>query len=234
MEIRSILVLEDSPEYQMFLKAALQFEYRVFLCSDVAGAQDILRRHSIHLAILDVNLENENGFEFCSSIKRQLSYAEIPILFLTSRSNSVDKITGFSLGAEDYVVKPVDGLELLARINVIFRRSKKQKALLANTEVGGVSIDWSSQKVFISENNRPKEIFFTATEFKILGYLLQNPNRVITRESLLDKVWGNASNVIDRTVDTHVHAIRKKLGPKSAYLKTIAGTGYLFEYTRTA
>ncbi len=234
MEIHSILVLEDSPEYQMFLKATLQFEYRVHLCCNLAGAHEILQRHKIHLVILDVNLENENGFEFCSNLKRELSYSEIPVLFLTSRANSVDKITGFSLGAEDYVIKPVDGLELLARINVILRRFKKQKALLANTVVGGVSIDWSTQKVFITEDNFSKEISFTATEFKIMGYFLKNPNVVVSRESILNIVWGNSNNVFDRTVDTHVHAIRKKLGPRSKYLKTIAGTGYLFEYIHSA
>ena len=143
-------------------------------------------------------------------------------------------MTGYWLGAEAYIIKPTDGLELLARINVIFRRSKMQNAITSNAEFGGLSINWSMQKVFITANNESIEVFFTATEFKILSVLMQNPNRIISRETLLDKVWGNSSHVTDRTVDTHVHSIRKKLESKSVFLKTIPGSGYLFEYNPSA
>jgi two-component system phosphate regulon response regulator PhoB len=176
------------------------------------------------LILLDLMLPDISGTEVCRTLKREPKTNHIPVIMLTAKGEEVDRIVGFELGAEDYVVKPFSIRELLLRIDVVMRRSKTSTLSSATAQFGRLRIHREAHRVFVDE----QEIELTAIEFKLLLTLYDRQNRVQSRASLLDDVWGVDANVTTRTVDTHVKRLREKLGPAGDYIVTVRGVGYRF------
>lgn len=212
--MKKILIVEDNLIIQKGLEYALTNEkYLVTLSNTIEQAKKILYKNSFDLVLLDISLPDGDGFELCKQIKESMT---IPVIILTAKETEDDVVKGFSLGADDYVIKPFRMRELISRID---RCTKKiQKNSIIN---GLIKIDLDSNRVFSKEN----EIILTALEYKILVYLYHNLDKIITREMLLSKIWDDAGNFVnDNTLTVYIKRIREKLNTTD--IETIKGIGY--------
>ncbi len=219
-----ILIVEDDKNISELIKYNLE-KAGFTTISAISGesALDILQTQTINLILLDIMLPEIDGFEICRRIKQDHKLANIPIIILTAKSEEIDKIVGFELGVDDYVIKPFSPRELSLRIKAVLKR----KLHIQNEEeilnVSNIIIDIPKHTVTVNK----KEIDLTAMEFKLLSLLIQRKNRVQTRESLLNDVWDITSEVTTRTIDTHIKRIRQKLGKAGDIIETIRGVGYV-------
>jgi DNA-binding response OmpR family regulator len=224
-----ILLVEDSKEiYQMVMQSVSQIAELTW-ASNIKIATDLLADQSFDLAILDVELPDGNGIEFCSSI--QAAYPNLLVFILTSHANLSDKVMGFSAGADDYITKPFSPLELRARLEARLRKTKQQSQLSDSFKWKELQINKSRQEVFIIENDINTKLELTALEFKLLLYFAMKAGEVIDRDKILNDIWGADIHVYQRSVDTHVSKLRKKLGGVSHILQSIHGSGYKFSPT---
>jgi DNA-binding response OmpR family regulator len=222
--MEKILVIEDSKDYQLLIQSTLSAAYKV-ICAD-SGRQgvDLAREHRPDLILLDITLGEVDGFEVCHLLKAQKETAMTPVIFLSSRIDTHSKVMGFDLGADDYIPKPFEPDELRARIKLRIRQHASRKENAAQFEIQGMRIDFLGHRVYIEE----KEVPFSALEFKLLSYFVHNPDRVLSRERILNNVWGVDTFVTDRVVDSHIRSIRKKLGAHKDHIESIYGEGYRF------
>jgi len=224
-----ILVVEDERELALGLEDDLKLEgYDVEVQSDGETASSRAREQAFDLIILDVMLPRKDGFEVCRELRR--AGVKTPIILLTAKAQESDKVLGLELGADDYVTKPFSPRELRARVKTILRRSSSAVADNAPQiyRFGDAEVDFGRGE--LRRAGRPVET--TPREFKLLGAFIRNRGRVLTRERLLDDVWGHATFVTDRAVDTHVTNLRKKIEPKPAkprYVISVRGIGYRFD-----
>lgn len=219
-----ILVVEDDQDLLELLVYNLENAgYRVVTATDGLSALNAARDQLPDLIILDLMLPVMDGLEACRALKRGEATKNIPVLMLTAKGEEIDRVVGFEIGAEDYVIKPFSVRELLLRIKAILRRAKgggaEEKRVI---EVGGLRIDLDAHQSWVGE----ERLALTATEFKLLSELAENRGRVLTRERLLDRVWGYTFEGYGRTVDTHIRRVRKKLGPEGGLIETVRGIGY--------
>ncbi len=223
-----VLVIEDEKDLQQVLQYNLRLAGHEVL--PALRAQDGLRlareRHP-EIILLDLMLPDKPGTEVCKLLKTDGATKSIPVLMMTAKGEEIDRIVGFELGADDYVVKPFSVRELLLRIQAILRRRRPEKENEPLIEFGHLRIDPAAHRVWIDET----EIQLTALEFKLLVTLHERRNRVQTRDMLLDDVWGIDADITTRTVDTHVKRLREKLGRAGGYIETVRGVGYRFTAT---
>lgn len=222
--MEKILVIEDDKDYQFLIQTALSGEYQVVVADNGQSGVELSREHKPSLILLDISLGEMDGFEVCHMLKGQKETAETPIVFLSSRNDSHSKVMGFDLGADDYLQKPFEPDELKARIKVRIKQSAARRENVSTFELQGLRIDFLGHRVFIEE----KEVPFSALEFKLLSYFVRNPDRVLSRERILNNVWGVDTFVTDRVVDSHIRSIRKKLGSYKDHIESIYGEGYRF------
>ena len=220
-----VLVVEDDPRISDVLEYALKADgYEVQTAQRGREATDIARSSSPSLIVLDVGLPDIDGFEVCRIVR---TFSDVPVIFLTSRSDEIDRVVGLEIGGDDYVVKPFSPRELLARIKAIRRRNAGPVAQPSidrsenELRYGPLTID--SDKFRIHCQGR--EIILTAQEFKLLELLVSHPGRVFTRAQVLNRAWGDGGLVTDRTIDVHVKSLRKKFG-KFEFIETVRGIGY--------
>lgn len=224
-----ILLVEDSKEiYQMVLQSVAQLADIVWAKS-ITEANNLLKGNTFNLFILDVELPDGNGFDFCSTL--QASHSQIPVFFLTSHSNLSEKVMGFTAGADDYITKPFSPLELRARLESRLRKVKQQTAQSDQYIWQEIKINKARQEVFIMEKGEFTKVELTSLEFKLLLYFAQRPGEVIERDKILNDIWGQDIHVYQRSVDTHVSKLRKKLGDVSGILGSVHGSGYKFNPT---
>lgn len=221
-----ILIVEDETILREIVKDYLVNEgHEVIEAIDGEQALELFQVQDFHLIILDIMLPKVDGWAVCRRIRKT---SNVPIIMLTARVDEDDTLLGFELGADDYVTKPYSPPILLARVKRLLEsRYKINEPSNETLTKKGISVDFSSRKakvdgVFIN---------LTHTEFEILTYLMQNHGIVITREQLVQKVWGYDYNGDDRTINTHIRNLRAKLGSKSKLISTIIRTGYKFEET---
>ena len=228
----NILVVDDEKEIADVVELYLQNDqYKVFKFYNGQDALDCINSTKIDLAILDIMLPDIDGFQILKQIRQKYTF---PVIMLTAKGGDMDKILGLEYGADDYISKPFNILEVKARIKAIIRRSlkaKRQKREEPSSMIGSgdLKMDTEGRRVFIGE----KEINLTAKEFDLLELLVRNPNKVYSREALLNYVWGNrAMDSGDvRTVDVHVRRLREKIEPSPSdprYVHTKWGVGYYF------
>ncbi len=220
--MKTLLVVEDENDIRQLLRFNLEREGYAVLEAD--NGLDGLRTASLELpdlVVLDLMLPGLDGCEVCRRLKVQTATADTPVLMLTARGEEVDRIEGFTLGADDYVVKPFSVKELVLRIRAILRRSDRTEpgAVLSR---GGLFIDVDAHRVTLDG----MELALTATEFRLLEDLMRHAGAVRTREQLLNAVWGYSFDGYARTVDTHVRRLRAKLGDEASALETVRGVGY--------
>ena len=219
-----VLLVEDDPVLCETLQYNLQRERLQFFATD--NAEDALRlfhEHQPHLVILDVMLPGRSGFDLCRIIRQ---HSQTPVLFLTARAAEEDKIRGFELGADDYIVKPFSVAELIARVRSILRRA--QPPLPPRIRFGSIEIDLDAKRVY----RNGEEIPMTPKEYALLILLATHPGKVFSRDQILDHVWGLGTYVNPRTVDVHVRWLRAKVEPdpqNPRYIQTVRGSGYRFE-----
>lgn len=221
----NILVVEDDPRISDVLEYALKAEgYEVQTAQRGREAAEIARGSSPGLIVLDVGLPDIDGFEVCRIVR---TFSDVPVIFLTSRSDEIDRVVGLEIGGDDYMVKPFSPRELVARIKAIRRRNQRPEAPAVKDSKGGqfhygpIAID--AEKFRIHCHGR--EIPLTAQEFKLLELLVKHPGRVFTRQQVLDRAWGDDVFVADRTIDVHVKSLRKKFGDLE-FIETVRGVGY--------
>ncbi len=229
--MKKILVIEDEEDLNQTLSFNLENEgYKVTSALKGSESLEILENSPPpDLVILDLMLPDMPGLDICRHIRSKDNLKNISVIIVTAKGEEVDRVVGFELGADDYIVKPYSVRELMLRIQAQLRRNDSSEVTEENSEEGNISfkdllIDNSKHKVFLSD----KKISLTAKEYTLLKYLLTKADKVQTRDILLDKVWGYDNSVTTRTVDTHVKRLRSKLGKYGKNIETIRGVGYIF------
>lgn len=223
-----ILVVDDEVKIREVIREYAEFEgYAVTEAKDGMEAVELCRQHHYDLCIIDIMMPKLDGFSTCKEIKK---LNPIPVLMLSARGEEYDKLFGFELGIDDYVVKPFSPKELMARVHVIISRNKKNSGAMHSNEVitfDGLEIDITARTVRVDG----VRVDMTPKEYDLLFYLVLNQNIALTRDKLLTDVWGYHFFGDDRTVDTHIKMLRGSLGPYRDYIVTLRGLGYKFEAT---
>ncbi|PAB59917.1 DNA-binding response regulator [Anaeromicrobium sediminis] len=217
MIFMKILIIEDEERMRRLIKDYLKREYEIVEARDGKEGLDLFKRENPHLIILDVMLPIYDGWTVCRNIRKE---SNVPIIMLTARSEEWDELFGFELGVNDYVTKPFRPKILVARINSILKRQDKD-----NFEYGPLSIDYKGHRVFLYG----EELTLSKTEYNLLTYLVKNKELALSREQILNVVWGYDYYGDERTVDTHIKRLRSKLKEGGKYIKTVRGIGYRFE-----
>ena len=222
-----ILIVEDDELIANLIDQNLKLEgFQTVICYDGISDVNTCRKEEFDLIVLDVMLPGMDGFHVC----RDLQYLGIPIIMLTAKNDITDKLTGLEAGADEYIVKPFDSRELVARIRSVFRRLdranlKKQNLLNTNINNSAIVINQETRMVLVHST----ELELTPTEFDLMLLFSKNANRVFTRAQLMDSVWGYDFLGDSRTVDIHIQRIRKKLGDFSSCIETVFGVGYRYK-----
>ena len=221
-----ILVVEDEQAIREMLAFTLRrAEFEVLEAGDTREATEILAGTRPDLLLLDWMLPGISGVDFARRLRREEATRELPIIMLTARGEEESKLKGFAVGADDYVTKPFSNQELVARIRALLRRagSSREEEIL---EIEGLTLDTAGHRVKI----RGKTVKLGPTEFRLLHFFMTHPERVYSRDQLLDQVWGNQVYIEDRTVDVHIRRLRKALAPfdYDRHVQTVRGSGYRF------
>lgn len=222
----TILIVDDESDILEMLKYNLEKEgYAVITASNGRDALRLAEKHP-DLILLDVMLPELDGLEVCRRLKQNPARALIPVVFLTAKASEIDEVVGLELGAEDYITKPISLRKLIARVKAALRRVEpaRQTANVATDMLRHheVEVNLGSYTVTVDS----KEVALTRKELETLAFLLRHKGRVVTREALLNAVWGSDVYVVDRTVDVHISKIRDKLGRFGKYIETVKGVGY--------
>ncbi len=231
--MRRILIIEDDRDIIELVRYNLVNEgFQVTAASDGTAGLASLKKSPPDILLLDLMLPRLSGLEICKEIRRDSALNRLPILMLTARGEEADRVVGLEMGADDYVTKPFSPRELVARVRALLRRTDPAGDSQRTIAVGKLLIDPAAYRVA----REGKPLTLSTLEFRLLYYLAARPNRVFTRDQLLDAVWGTERFVTPRSVDVYVRRLREKIeaDPENpAHLKTVRGAGYLFE-TRAA
>ncbi|MFS0781550.1 response regulator transcription factor [Bacillus sp. 1P06AnD] len=219
-----VLVVDDEEDMRHLVEMyLLNSGYQCIQASNGHQALEAVKTEQIDVVLLDIMMPEQDGFEVCENIR---TLSEVPIIFVSAKGEEWDKVKGLKLGGDDYVVKPFSPGELIARIEALLRRSGKKNdpVDLDLVVYGEISINKKSRKVLVSE----QPISLTLKEYELLNFLIGHSNQVLSREQLLERIWGNDYSGSLRTVDTHVKTLRMKL-KNADYIQTVWGIGYKFE-----
>jgi DNA-binding response OmpR family regulator len=221
-----ILIVEDEPNMVAGLRDNFEFEgYEVLTAADGIAGLECALQQSPDIILLDVMMPRMSGLEVCKQLKAKRP--SIPIIMLTARGQEVDKVVGLELGADDYVTKPFSIRELLARVKAVLRRARAIPDQKARYNFGDVELDLHSCQVL----RQGKVLDFSSKEFELLKYFLLHPGQTLSRDQLLEEVWGYEHFPTTRTVDAHIVRLRQKVEPKPEeprFILTVHGTGYKF------
>ena len=222
MAQESVLVVEDDKDIAELIAYNLKAAgFQASIALDGTSALKSIKEKTPHLVVLDLMLPDMDGIEVCKYLRFNEPTKNIPVVIVTAKGEEIDRVVGFELGADDYIVKPFSPRELILRVKAILRRLKppiEEKVI----RIEGLTLDVERHLVRAGD----EEIDLTATEFKLLWELMKNRGRIQTREALLNKVWGYTFEGYERTVDTHIRRLRKKLGGSSELIETVRGVGY--------
>lgn len=220
-----LLVVDDEPKIREVIREYAEFNgYEVTEAADGMSAVGLVKLNDYDLVILDIMMPKLDGFSACKEIKK---IKDVPVIMLSARGEEYDKLFGFELGIDDYVVKPFSPKELMARINVVLaRRNAAPQTRSDVLKFGGLEINIAARTVSVDG----ERIDLTPKEYDLLFYLIENRNIALSRDKLLSDIWGYDFFGDDRTIDTHIKNLRNALGPYRDYIVTLRGVGYKFEY----
>ena len=227
MKPRKLLLVEDDPDLLEVLRLTFEAEgFQAHLAEDGEAALRLVRRVQPDLVVLDLMLPGRDGIEVCQAIRADPATRHVPILMLTARAEEADVVLGLGVGADDYVTKPARPKELVARVKSLLRRARGREPVATDEllERGPIVID----PVRFEVRAGGERLVLTPTEFRLLQTLASAPGRVFRRGELLDRVVGPDVFVTERNIDTHVKAVRRKLGEHGALIETVRGVGYRF------
>ena len=221
-----VLVVEDELAIREMLGFTLaRAGFEVLEAEDTREATDLIARTRPDVVLLDWMLPGISGIDFARRLRREEATRELPIIMLTARGEEASKLKGFAVGADDYITKPFSTQELIARIKALLRRSgiEREDEMVV---IEGLSLDTAGHRV----NIKGKTVKLGPTEFRLLHFFMTHPERVYSRDQLLDQVWGNQVYIEDRTVDVHIRRLRKALAPfdYDQHVQTVRGSGYRF------
>lgn len=228
--MKRIAIIEDEAE----LAALVQYNlarngFATLILSGSNGAIPRLEEWKPDFIVLDVMLPDGDGFDLCRALRKTTTLNRTPVLFLTARSDEVDRVLGFEIGGDDYMTKPFSPRELVARVKAHLRREEPESdPVQAPVTAGPFRLDRAARRVFL----RGDELELTSTEYRLLDFLIAHPGRACSREQLLEEVWGRQHFVTPRTVDVHVRRLRERIEEQPdapRYLTTVRGFGYRFE-----
>lgn len=221
---KKIMVVDDDENIAELIAVYLNKEgYEAYKFYDGQRALEAFTKLTPDLAILDIMLPKIDGYELCREIRKM---SDIPIIMVTAKGETFDKVLGLELGADDYIVKPFDSKELLARVKAVFRRYKSNNSKSQRAVIPNLTVDISDYSIIYHR----KKIEMPPKEIELLYFLISNPNRVFTREQILDKIWGFDYYGETRTVDVHIKRLREKLNMDDEWeIKTVWGVGYKFQ-----
>ncbi|MDF2522787.1 MAG: winged helix family two component transcriptional regulator [Clostridiales bacterium] len=221
-----ILIVDDEQRIREMIREYTSSEgFDIDEAQDGAEALELFKQTQYSLVILDVMMPKMDGWSVCREIRKT---SQVPVIMLTARGEEYDKLFGFELGVDDYMVKPFSPKELLARMKAIIRRStsaEESTSISERVDFEGLAIEFSSRNVYVDGST----ISLTPKEYDLLSFLMQNPNRVFSRDQLLNSVWGYDFFGDDRTVDTHIKMLRDSIKGYRKFIVTVWGTGYKFE-----
>ena len=224
-----ILVVDDEPDIVSLISYNLKKEgFSVSAVADGGEALRTIREGNFALVILDLMLPGIHGMEICRMLRRSAGTSQLPIIMLTAKAEEADRITGLEAGADDYMSKPFSPRELIARVKAVLRRSSEQKKTGGVVTISDLVIDQGTYSV--KKNGRP--LYLSATEFRLLLYLVERKGRVLSREQLLDAVWKDETFVEPRTVDVHIRRLRLQIEDDPSnpvYIRTRRGLGYYLD-----
>jgi two-component system alkaline phosphatase synthesis response regulator PhoP len=226
---KTILVVDDEKDIVDLLSYNLTKEG--FSVTTARNGRDALdrARQKPDMIILDVMMPEMNGLQVIQELRKEKSTASIPVILLTAKGSETDEIVGLEVGADDYIVKPVKIGKIVARVHAALRRKEQSaKELLPQVDlikIKELEINVSSYTAYLGK----QKLIFPRKEFETLVYLIRNKGRVLSRESILNAVWGENVHVVDRTVDVHIRKIREKLNTYADYIETVPGVGYRFK-----
>lgn len=225
-----ILVVDDQPDVQLLVKKSLEAPgQEILIASTTQKALEQLDANPVSLILLDIHLDKEDGFLFFSELQKNSRTKGIPVIFLTGSDNEVHKVAAFSLGAEDYVVKPFSPLELRARVEARLKKISAQRSGQVLIQKGNLTLNSDTFTASITQpDTTPVHLNLSVTEFRLLKLLMENEDHVLQREQIVDAVWSNRSEIFDRTVDAHIYGLRKKLGAFALHIESVHGVGYRF------
>lgn len=220
------LVVDDEQPLLDALQYALQREgFEVITATDSEQAIQLFNEQNPDLVILDVMLPTRSGFEVCQILRKQ---SNVPIIMLTARGAEGDRVVGLEIGADDYITKPFSMRELMARIRSVMRRASASSAPVGPVlKAGDLTLDVNQYEARLGD----KLLNLSPKEFELLRFLMEHPGQVFSRQTLLDRIWGEDKYIEERTVDVHIHWLREKIEPnprKPKYLLTVRGVGYKF------
>ena len=220
-----LLVVDDEPKIREVIKEYAEFNgYEVTEAEDGMSAVGLCKLNEYDLVILDIMMPKLDGFSACKEIKK---IQDVPIIMLSARGEEYDKLFGFELGIDDYIVKPFSPKELMARINVILaRRNAVSQSKSDVLQFNGLEINMAARTVTVDG----QRVELTPKEYELLFYLIEHKNLALSRDKLLSDIWGYDFFGDDRTIDTHIKNLRNNLGPYRDYIVTIRGLGYKFEF----
>jgi two-component system phosphate regulon response regulator PhoB len=223
---KTVLLVEDEADLASTLEYNLQREgYRVRIAPDGRTAlAELAQDPPPDAVLLDLMLPDISGTEICKRLREHERTRDIPVIMLTAKGAEIDRVVGFELGADDYVVKPFSVRELLLRVRALLRRAERPSGEPNMVVFERLRLDREAHRVWVDE----QEINLTALEFRLLHAFISRRGRVQTRDALLSDVWGIEADVTTRTVDTHVKRLREKLGDAGSYIETLRGVGYRF------
>ncbi len=219
-----LLIADDEIKIREVIKEyGKLYGYEVKEASDGEEAIDMVEKEDFDCVILDIMMPNLDGYSACRNIKKR---KDVPVIILSARQDEDDKLYAFDLGIDDYVTKPFSPKELMARVKVVIERHGGNVSVRKSSySYQGIKLDVNAHEVTVDD----EEVHLTNKEFELLKYFLRNPNVVVSRFTLLEKIWGYDFYGVERTVDTHIKMLRKNLGPYGSLIKTVRGEGYKFE-----
>lgn len=219
-----ILIVDDEAKIREVIREYGEFEgYEVEEASDGMGAVNICKAKDFDIVIMDIMMPKLDGY---SAVKEIRKTKDIPVLMLSARGEEYDKLFGFEIGIDDYVIKPFSPKEVMARVKVIINRHKSREKVSKKLVFDGLEIDFEGRNVFVDG----KKAEMTPKEYDLLFYMVKNKNIALSREKLLNEIWGFDFFGDDRTVDTHIKMLRNSLGKYREFIVTLRGLGYKFEY----
>jgi DNA-binding response OmpR family regulator len=222
---QGILIIEDDPDITELLIYNLERErFKVWTAPSGEHGLALAQGHRPSLILLDLGLPGIQGLDVCRLLKQDAKTLSIPIVMLTARGEESDVVVGLEIGADDYITKPFNVRELVARVKAVLRRARPERFSAEEQfiELGPLLIDSGRHEVRVGG----RLVEFTLTEFRLLKFLASNPGRVLTRQQLLNEITAGTTFIVDRNVDVHVRAIRKKLGVHRGLINTVRGVGY--------
>ena len=229
----NILVVDDESNIRALIKKYAEFEdHKIYEAADGMSALGMCRQYEFDIIVMDIMMPELDGFSACREIRKS---SDVPIIMLSARGEEYDKINGFELGIDDYVVKPFSPKELMLRIDAILKRRTKAASARENEErdvftLEGLTVDFKARIVYVDDS----PINISPKEYELLFYMVRNRNIALSREKLICEVWGYDFFGGDRTLDTHIKLLRHSLGQYSKFIVTLRGVGYRFDAPKQA